>query len=83
MNLDGGEYQPRTRTATQECVCVRSSTPGYTPTGLTTGQVEKWADERRAIQGDPGITRDRRMKLLQALRDRANEAIEKLISESV
>lgn len=82
LNLDGSEYSPGTRTATRPCVCVRSPTPGYTPTGLTTGQVERMVDKERAVQGDPGIPAGRRLAILRAMQHDAAQAIIRLESEA-
>ncbi len=52
-----------------DCPCARSRTPGWTPIGLSLGQVERLADTERALSGDPGLPAERRGKALARVRE--------------
>lgn len=63
------------------CWCTRSSTPGWVPTGVTLGQLERYADRERALAGDPGLPADRRLAILLKLRSRVTAAIGRLTAD--
>lgn len=50
------------------CPCVRSSTPGLSPTGVTVGQIERMVERERSLQGDPGVDAVVRRTVLAKLR---------------
>lgn len=46
------------------CPCTRGETPGWAPTGVTLGQIERMAELERALAGDPGVPEARRREAL-------------------
>lgn len=39
----------------RDCLCAQSPTPGWAPTGLTLGQIERMVQMERVLQQDPGV----------------------------
>ena len=60
------------------CPCARTASPGWAPTGLTLGQLDRLADVERALAGDPGLPEERRRAVLVTLRRRLREAESRL-----
>lgn len=52
------------------CPCARTDHPGWAPTGLTMGQIDRMVDLERALAGDPGLPVERRREILRAARQR-------------
>lgn len=52
------------------CPCVGGETPGWALTGLTMGQVERMVELERALAGDPGVPLDRRITVIQKVREK-------------
>jgi hypothetical protein len=56
------------------CPCVRSESPGWSPTGVTVRQLERMAERERCLSGDPGVPLERRLRVLTDLRNRLDRA---------
>jgi hypothetical protein len=51
----------------RQCPCAKTSTPGFSPTGLTLAQIDRMVRPRRALAGDVGIAHAERGKILADL----------------
>lgn len=61
--------------------CPSCNGTGYWPVGLTVGQVDRLVERERALKGDPGIPRERRRAVLEAVQREAAAAMVVLRSE--
>ena len=59
------------------CLCTRSATPGWSPVGVTTAWLDRHAELERALAGDPGVPPDRRIRLLERLLERVQQALKR------
>ena len=50
------------------CFCTESDTPGWTPTGLTIGQIDRMVERERVLKGDPGVPADRASRIIAEMR---------------
>jgi hypothetical protein len=63
------------------CPCLKSPTPGWSPTGLTLGQLSRMANIERALQGDPGLPKEHRRQILTDLQMKVDAAYRRLVME--
>ena len=70
--------------ATKHCPCTRGAPPhGWSPTGLTLGQIDRMVERERALDGDPSVPVERRRKVLAIIRKRLETAEKWLANEVV
>jgi hypothetical protein len=65
---------PRPGGGAVSCACLRSKSPGWSPTGVTVRQLERMAERERCLSGDPGVPLERRLRVLTDLRNRLDRA---------
>lgn len=68
LHIVTGPDIPLAATQHVACPCARADTPGWAPTGVTLGQIERMAELERALAGDPGVPEARRRKALARAR---------------